>query len=47
MVDGVPYDGGIANLNPDDIETITILKDAATTALVGIEGSKWCHDDYH
>lgn len=35
VVDGVPYDGGIANLNSDDIETITTLKDAATTALWG------------
>ncbi|MFT3846624.1 MAG: SusC/RagA family TonB-linked outer membrane protein [Lacibacter sp.] len=35
VVDGVAYDGGIANLNTDDIETITTLKDAATTALWG------------
>lgn len=35
VVDGVPYTGSIANLNPDDIENITILKDAASTALYG------------
>lgn len=35
VVDGVPYSASIANLNPDDIETITILKDAASTALYG------------
>jgi TonB-linked SusC/RagA family outer membrane protein len=35
VVDGVAYDGGIANLNTEDIETITTLKDAATTALWG------------
>ncbi len=35
VVDGVPYTSSIANLNPDDIENITILKDAASTALYG------------
>ncbi|MDP5138948.1 MAG: TonB-dependent receptor plug domain-containing protein, partial [Spirosomaceae bacterium] len=35
VVDGVPYSASIANLNPDDIATITILKDAASTALYG------------
>jgi TonB-linked SusC/RagA family outer membrane protein len=35
VVDGIPYDASIANLNPDDIENITILKDAASTSLYG------------
>jgi len=35
VVDGVAYDGGVANLNTEDIETITTLKDAATTSLWG------------
>ncbi len=35
VVDGIPYSGNIANLNPDDIETLTILKDAASTSLYG------------
>jgi TonB-linked SusC/RagA family outer membrane protein len=35
VVDGVPYDAAIGNLNPDDIEDITILKDAASAALYG------------
>ncbi len=35
VVDGVPYSGSIANLNNDDIETLTVLKDAASTALYG------------
>lgn len=35
VVDNVPYDGGLANLNAEDIESITILKDASTTALYG------------
>ena len=34
VVDGVPYDG-ISNMNADDIENITILKDAASCALYG------------
>ncbi len=34
VVDGVPYDG-ISNLNSDDIESMTILKDAASSALYG------------
>jgi TonB-linked SusC/RagA family outer membrane protein len=35
VVDGVPFSASIANLNNDDIETITVLKDAASTALYG------------
>ena len=35
VVDGVPYDGSIANINTDDIADITILKDAASAALYG------------
>lgn len=35
VVDGVPYTASIANLSADDIETLTVLKDAASTALYG------------
>ncbi len=35
IVDGVQYDGAISNLNAEDIESMTILKDAASTALYG------------
>lgn len=35
VVDGIPYDASIANINPDDIENITVLKDAASTSLYG------------
>ncbi len=35
VVDGVPYDLTIANLNADDIESISVLKDASTTSLYG------------
>jgi TonB-dependent SusC/RagA subfamily outer membrane receptor len=35
VVDGFPYDGFIGDLNPDDIESMTVLKDASSTALYG------------
>ena len=35
VVDGVPYTANIANINMDDVESISILKDAATTSLYG------------
>ncbi len=35
VVDGIPYSASIANISTDDIETITVLKDAASTALYG------------
>lgn len=35
VVDGIPYTLGIANLSSADIETMTILKDAASTSLYG------------
>lgn len=39
VVDGVVYDNGISNLNPDDIESISVLKDASTTVLYGSRGA--------
>ena len=35
VVDGVPYDGNINDINPADVENMTVLKDAASTALYG------------
>ncbi|PKA99754.1 TonB-linked SusC/RagA family outer membrane protein [Flavobacteriaceae bacterium MAR_2009_75] len=35
VIDGFPISGGINTLNPDEIEDITILKDAASTSLYG------------
>ncbi len=35
IVDGAPYDGSLNSLNPADIESINVLKDAASTALYG------------
>lgn len=35
VVDGVPFDYSVADLNPNDIESMTVLKDAASAALYG------------
>ena len=35
ILDGMPYDGVISNINPSDIESISILKDASSAALYG------------
>jgi TonB-linked SusC/RagA family outer membrane protein len=35
VVDGMPYGVNINNINPGDIESVTVLKDAASTALYG------------
>ena len=39
IVDGVPYSGDLNNLNPSDIESMTVLKDAASNALYGARGA--------
>ena len=39
VLDGIPYDGSIANINPNDIESMTVLKDAASNALYGARGA--------
>lgn len=39
VVDGVPYDGAISSINPADIETMTVLKDASAGALYGARGA--------
>jgi TonB-dependent SusC/RagA subfamily outer membrane receptor len=39
VVDGVPYNGSISAINPNDIESMTILKDASAGALYGARGA--------
>lgn len=39
IVDGMPYSGDLSNLNPSDIESMTVLKDAASNALYGARGA--------
>ncbi|WP_157886098.1 SusC/RagA family TonB-linked outer membrane protein [Chryseobacterium glaciei] len=35
VVDNFPYEGDVGNLNPNDIESITVLKDAAAASIWG------------
>lgn len=39
VVDGVPFSGSINSINPADIETTTVLKDATATAIYGARGA--------
>jgi TonB-dependent starch-binding outer membrane protein SusC len=43
IVDGVPYapasDGGLSGLNPYDIESIRVLKDATDITMYGVRGA--------
>ncbi|MBB6611440.1 SusC/RagA family TonB-linked outer membrane protein [Pontibacter sp. Tf4] len=39
VVDGVPFSGSINSINPADIESTTVLKDAAATAIYGSRGA--------
>lgn len=39
VVDGIPYDGNIADINPKDIRSMEILKDASATAIYGSRGA--------
>ena len=39
VLDGVPFGGNISDLNPADIESISVLKDAASAALYGNRAS--------
>ena len=46
VVDGVPFDGSVNSINPDDISSMTVLKDAVSAALYGSRGANGC-DYYH
>jgi TonB-linked SusC/RagA family outer membrane protein len=39
VLDGIPMAGGIGDLNPSDIESIEVLKDASATAIYGSRGA--------
>lgn len=39
VIDGFPNEDGMANLDPAEIETIDILKDASSTAIYGARGA--------
>ena len=39
ILDGAPYDGDLNNISSQDIESMTVLKDAASNALYGARGA--------
>ena len=39
IVDGAPYPGNLSSIPSDDIESVTVLKDAASAALYGARGA--------
>jgi TonB-dependent SusC/RagA subfamily outer membrane receptor len=39
VLDGIPFNGSISSINPGDIETFNVLKDASSTAIYGTRGS--------
>ncbi len=39
VVDGIPFNGNINDLNQDDVSSIEILKDASSTAIYGSRGA--------
>jgi TonB-dependent SusC/RagA subfamily outer membrane receptor len=36
-----------ATINPGDIESYTVLKDASSTSIYGSRGCQWCLSDHH
>jgi len=39
IVDGIPFEGNISYINPNDIESMEILKDASAVAIYGTRGA--------
>ncbi len=39
VLDGIPFMGSLGDLNPDDVKSIEILKDASATAIYGSRGA--------
>lgn len=39
VLNGIPFQGSIADINPDDIQSIDVLKDASATAIYGSRGA--------
>lgn len=39
VLDGIPFPGSISDLNPNDIKSVDILKDASATAIYGSRGA--------
>ncbi len=39
VIDGIPFNGGINDINQDDVSSVEILKDASSTAIYGSRGA--------
>lgn len=39
VLDGTPYDGNLSSVNPEDIDNMSVLKDATATAIYGARGA--------
>ncbi len=39
VLDGIPYDGSLNDINPNDIASVDVLKDASATAIYGSRGA--------
>ncbi len=39
VLDGIPYEGTLNDINPDDVASVDILKDASSTAIYGSRGA--------
>ncbi len=39
VVDGVPLQGNINSINPNDVESVKVLKDSSETAMYGVRGA--------
>ena len=46
ILDGIPFDGPWSEINPNDVESIEVLKDASSAAIYGARGSKRCNPYY-
>ena len=47
VVDGIIFSGSLSSINPNDVESITVLKDASSTALYGSKAANGVRNDYH
>ena len=39
VLDGIPYSGSLGDIDPDNIENLSVLKDASSTAIYGSRGA--------
>ena len=45
FVDG--FEAPLDNISAEEIESVSLLKDAAALAIYGSRGAKWCFVDYY